>query len=557
MKNRYLITSALLYANGKLHFGHLAGAYLPGDAFARFQRLQGSDVLFLSGSDEYGIAITLAAELEGRTPKEQVDTYDAINRALFEKMQVSFDFYARTTWPGHIAPVQKFFTDLYEKGLIEERVTDQLFSESEQKFLADRYVVGTCPSCNYEKARGDECPRCGASFEASQLIAPRSKLSGSPLIKKPTKHWFLLLDLFKEKLEKWLETKEWKPNVVNFIKGYIKELHPRAITRDMEWGVPIPLPGTEGKVLYVWFDAPIGYISAAIEWAEKKGAPDLWKEYWLKPETKLIHFIGKDNIPFHTAIFPAMCMGQSLPLKLVDEVPANEFYNLEGKKLSKSEGWYVDLEEFLESFTSDQLRYTILSNAPETSDSEFTFADFQTRCNSELLGKLGNLVNRTAVFAKKQCSGKVPPLSTLSSEQELFLSQIRMLTQEAREAFATFRLRRATQLLMEIAQKSNVFFDHQRPWQQAKENPEAMANTVRLCLEALRLLALVASPIIPASAEKIWKMIGEKGEVAKADWDSTLEGSLQEGAELPEPEVLFRRIEDAEIASWKEKLTNT
>ncbi|MCB1149373.1 MAG: methionine--tRNA ligase, partial [Chlamydiia bacterium] len=325
-----LITSALLYANGKLHFGHVAGCYLPADCFARFNRLQGNETLFISGSDEYGIAITMSAELEGRTPKEQIDHYHEVNKALFQKLNISFDHYSRTSWEGHKEPVQQFFKDLLENGYIEERVTEQLYSESEGKFLADRYVVGTCPSCGFDKARGDECPSCGASFEATKLIKPRSKLSGAPLTTRPTKHWFLLLEKFKERLTTWLESKDWKPNVVNFIKGYIKELHARAITRDTTWGVPIPLEGSEGKVLYVWFDAPIGYISATMEYGLLQEKPDLWKEWWLDQEARLIHFLGKDNIPFHTAIFPAMCMGQNLPLKLVDEVPANEFYNLEG-----------------------------------------------------------------------------------------------------------------------------------------------------------------------------------------------------------------------------------
>src|SRR5579862_125579 len=396
---KILITSALPYANGPLHFGHIAGAYLPGDCYARFERLKGNDVLYVCGSDEYGVAITLNAELAGRTPKQHVDIFHEIIKNYFTKLNFSFDHYSRTTWPGHVKTTQEFFRDLLENGYIEEKVTDQLFSEADNRFLADRYVVGTCPKCAFPEARGDECQRCGASYEATDLIQPRSKLTGASLIRKSTKHWFLRFDLFKEKLAQWIAEKEWKPNVINFAKGYIDDLKPRAITRDSDWGIPIPLPHTEGKVFYVWFDAPIGYISAVREWAELKGTPDAWKNYWLDPKTKLVQFIGKDNIPFHAVFFPAMLMGQNQPYKLVDELPANEFYNLEGRQFSKSDGWYIDLDAFFKQFTTDQIRYAIASNAPETSDSEFSWKDFQMRCNSELLGKYGNLVNRTLVFA--------------------------------------------------------------------------------------------------------------------------------------------------------------
>ena len=292
--------------------------------------------------------------------------------------------------------------------ILKSKLRISFIRKQTDKFLADRYVVGTCPRCGYENARGDECPECGASYEATDLKNPRSKLTNAPLILKPTKHWFLLLDKFKDRLSKWLETKDWKPNVINFVKGYIQEMHPRAITRDSTWGVPVPLPNTEGKVLYVWFDAPIGYISATMEWALKKGSPDLWKTYWQDPQTKLVNFIGKDNIPFHAAIFPAMTMGQNQPYKLVDELPANEFYKLEGRQFSKSDGWYIDLDDFFKRYTPEQIRYAIASNAPETSDSEFTWKDFQNRCNSDLLGKYGNLVNRVLVFAKNNCGNMCP-----------------------------------------------------------------------------------------------------------------------------------------------------
>ncbi len=491
-KQKILITSALLYANGPLHFGHIAGAYLPADCYARFQRLQKNDVLYISGSDEYGVAITLSAEIAGRSPREHVDIFHEVNRKLFQKLNISFDHYSRTTWEGHVAPVHQYFKDLLENGYIEDKVTDQLYSEEEKRFLADRYVVGTCPACGHENARGDECPQCGASYEATDLKNPRSKMTDSPLVYKRTRHWFLLLDKFKDKLTKWIDAKEWKPNVVNFVKEYIKGLRPRAITRDSKWGVPIPLPNTEGKVLYVWFDAPIGYISATMEWEPKR-----WKDYWLDPKTKLVHFIGKDNIPFHAAIFPAMTMGQNQPYKLVDELPANEFYMLEGKQFSKTEGWYVDLDDFFARYSADQIRYTIAANAPETSDSEFTWKDFQMRCNAELLSKYGNLINRVLVFAKNNCEGRIPSMHELQPADRKFLEEIQRLIDKAATCYESFKMRRARQIIMELAQLGNVYFDSKKPWKEAKqvETRLSMETTIACCFECLKGLALISYPI--------------------------------------------------------------
>lgn len=549
MSEKILITSALPYANGPLHFGHIAGAYLPADCYARFQRLQKNDVFYVCGSDEYGIAITLSAEIAGRTPQEHVDLFHAVNRTFFEKLNISFDHYSRTTWKGHKEPTQQFFTDLLTNGFIEERVTDQLYSEAENKFLADRYVVGTCPRCGFPDARGDECQKCGASYEATDLKNPRSKLSGSPLVHKSTKHWFLLLDKFKDRLKSWLAAKQWKPNVVNFVKGYIEELRPRAITRDMTWGIPLPLPGTEGKVLYVWFDAPIGYISASKEWAEKQGTPDRWKDYWCDPSTKLVNFIGKDNIPFHAVIFPAMTMGQNQPYKLVDELPANEFYNLEGRQFSKSEGWYIDLEKFFQSYTTDQIRYTIAANAPETSDSEFTWKDFQLRCNTDLVGKFGNLVNRVLVFAKNNCGGVVPPKHTLQPVDERFLSDIKQIVEQAKGAYAGFKVRKASQLIMELAQLGNVYFDGKRPWQDAKlpERREAMETTIACCSECLKALALIAAPIMPEASAKVWRMLGYEVALDQLGWEEVMAQTIPEGQKFKDPNILFVKIEDEQI----------
>lgn len=549
MPKKILITSALLYANGTLHFGHLAGAYLPGDIYARAQRLMQNDVLYISGSDEYGVAITLSAELAGRTPQEHIDLYHAINKDLFNALNFSFDHYSRTTWAGHAAPVQQYFTDLLKNGFIEEKITDQLYSPADQRFLADRYVVGTCPKCGFDPARGDECPSCGSSYETTDLKNPRSLLTGSSLEHRPTKHWFLALDKFRDKLLAWIETKDWKPNVTNFIKGYIKDLHPRAITRDFKWGVPIPLPETEDKVLYVWFDAPIGYITATMEWAQIQKSPERWKDYWLDPETSLVHFIGKDNIPFHSVIFPAMTMGQNMPLKLVDQLPANEFFNLEGRKLSKSEGWYIDLQDFLTRYTPDQLRYTLAANAPETADSEFTWKDFQARCNSELLGKYGNLVNRVMVFAQKQTEGLVPAMKDLQEKDLQFLEKIRFIANDIADCYNQFKVRRACQLIMELAQEGNTYFDHKQPWKEAKqpETLQSMLNTIGCCLECIKLMALTSSPIIPTTAQKVWQMLGHNGDFSQTNWFEVFETPLASGMKLGKPEILFAKVEDEQI----------
>lgn len=555
-REKILITSALPYANGPLHFGHIAGAYLPADCHARFQRLQNKDVLYICGSDEYGIAITMTSERAGRTPKEHVDINHEIIRNFFNQLNISFDHYSRTTWEGHKKPTQQFFLDLLNNGYIEKKRTQQLFSEEEGRFLADRYVVGTCPKCGAENARGDECPACGASFEATDLGNPRSKLTDSKLTLRETEHWFLLLDKFKERLMKWLEDKQWKANVLNFVKSYVEDLRPRAITRDLDWGIPLPLENTEGKVLYVWFDAPIGYISASMEWAKQQGNPERWKDYWMDQNTKLIHFIGKDNLPFHAVIFPAMIMGQNQPYKLVDDIPANEFLTLEGRQFSKSDGWMVDLEDFFRHYTSDQIRYTLAANAPETSDAEFTWEDFQSRCNHELLGKLGNLVNRVLVFAYKQCEGKVPEAKEFEEMDREFIARIQGCLESAESAYSQYKLRRTTQVLMELAQFGNGYFDKKAPWKDAKSTGTQgrMETTIACCLECLKALALIASPVIPTTAQKIWEFLGFQTALEKESWQSVAANNIPNGQELMKPQVLFKRVEDADIENQLEKL---
>ncbi|MCC5832324.1 MAG: methionine--tRNA ligase [Chlamydiales bacterium] len=553
---KILITSALPYANGPLHFGHIAGAYLPADCYARFERLRGNDVLYICGSDEYGVAITLSAELAGRTPKQQADYFHEVNLELFKTLGIRFDHFSRTTCRSHAPIVQDFFRDLDANGFIEAKETEQLYSEADQRFLADRYVVGTCPSCGFEEARGDECVKCGASYEATDLKYPRSKMTGAPLVLKKTLHWFLRFDKFKEKLDPFINTRPWKPNVTHFARAYLDDLRPRAITRDLEWGVPVPLKEAKDKVFYVWFDAPIGYISASQEWAEKRGEPEAWKSYWCDPQTKYVQFIGKDNIPFHAIFFPAMVMGQNQPYKIVDDLVANEFYNLEGRQFSKSEGWIIDLGDFFSRFQTDQIRYALAANAPETGDSEFTWRDFQTRCNSELLGKLGNLVNRVLVFLQNNCEGKIPPEGELEEADHRFLNEINRLTLEVEESYASYKLRRASQLIMELAQTGNAYFDAKTPWKDAKEEERRpiMGTTIALCLQCLKALAGLSFPIIPQTAEKIWKMLGLEKPLEEHIWKDIFELQLEAGKTLSKPTILFQKIEDDVIKMETAKL---
>jgi methionyl-tRNA synthetase len=553
MKEKFLITSALPYANGPIHFGHIAGAYLPADCFARFQRLKKNDVLYICGSDEYGIAITLSAEIAKKTPKELVDIFHEKIFKFFEKMDFSFDHYSRTTWKGHAETVHEFFLDLCDNGYIEEKVENHLFSKKENKFLADRYVIGVCPKCGYEEARGDECQKCGASYEATDLKNPKSKLTKSSLVLKPSKHWYLRFDKFKDQLQEWISKKKWKPNVLKFAMQYIEDLKPRAITRDLYWGVPLPIESAEGKVLYVWFDAPIGYISATKEWAEKKKDKERWKDYWFDKNTKLIHFIGKDNIPFHAIFFPAMIMGQSKEYILPDQIPANEFLLLEGRQFSKSEGWYIDEKDFFSKYTSDQIRYYLAANAPENSDAEFSFSDFQVKCNAELLGKLGNFVNRVLVFSKNNLDGKAPSFENLDSEDEKFLKEIEKLCKKSEDCFENFHLRKASKVIMELSDLGNVYFDHKKPWKLVKTSKQKMKNTIFCALKCVKALSLISCPIIPKTAQKIWELLGYKNVLSKLFWDDVLKKDILENQKL-KTEILFRKVEDSEIEEQKEKL---
>lgn len=556
---KYLITAALPYANGMLHFGHIAGSYLPADCYARYRRMNQDEVLFICGSDEYGIAVAISAEQAKRTPKEQVDHFHAINKSLFEKLQISFDHYGRTTTDIHAETTKEFFFSLLNNGHIEEKFTEQLYSEKDDKFLADRYVEGTCPKCKYENARGDECPKCGASFEAIDLIQPRSKLTKAPLIRKKTKHWFLRFDHFKDQLSHFIEEKEWKPNVYQFAKHYVEELHERAITRDTPWGIKVPLEGADGKVFYVWFDAPIGYISITKEWAILQGDEELWKEYWLNPETTLVQFLGKDNIPFHAVFFPAMIMGQDIPYKLVDYLPANEFYNLEGKQFSKSSGWTIDLDRFLEQFSTDSIRYVIASNAPENGDAEFSWADYQQRVNSDLVGKFGNLVNRVLTFIVSKMKNPELKFERLDEIDHEFIENIETLSFQLLDCFEEFKVRKACSLIMEIASLGNAYFDTKKPWALFKDptKKEELDKVMALCLYALKVLALVSFPIIPQAAKELWTMLGFEENLETVAIRKELKIVSFNSQELKEPKILFKKIEDQVIEQEEALLKNT
>ncbi len=553
MEQKVLITAALLYANGPLHFGHLAGAFLPADVYARFQRMQNKKVLFLSGSDEYGLPITLNAEKEGKTYQEYIEFFHTLNASLLASMQISFDHYSRTTNQFHKPLVQEMFLEMEKNGYIEKKKKNHLYSSKEGKFLADRYVVGVCPKCSYEKARGDECPQCGASFEAEQLIKPRSSLTGSSLVLKESLHWYLRLDLFKEKLLLWIKEKPWKESVLSFAKNYIEELRPRAITRDSSWGVEVPLKEAKDKVFYVWFDAPIGYLSATQEWAEKIGEKEKWKEFWEDPEVCYVQFIGKDNIPFHAAFFPAMLLGLKKPYHLVDVLAANEFFLLEGKQFSKSEGWFVDLASFLKRYTSDQLRYALCANAPETADSEFSFKDFQRRSNSELLGKLGNFVHRTLLFCKKVWGDEPLPKISLLEEEKKFIREARALCEKVAFCYESFSPRRACQEIMNLAQKANVYFDATKPWVLFKreEDREKLYSVLYSFLECVKLLAISSFPIIPESASKIVQFLGLEG-LLQGSWKEAIQKKIE--GPLQTPTTLFQKIEEAQMEKELENL---
>ncbi|MCF3111618.1 methionine--tRNA ligase [Niabella sp. CC-SYL272] len=560
---RTLITAALPYANGPVHIGHLAGCYIPADIYARYLRAQKKDVKLIGGSDEHGVPITIRAMKEGVSPQDIVDKYHAQIKESFEQMGISFDIYSRTSNPVHHQTAADFFKVLYDKGLFEERETEQYYDEKTNTFLADRYITGTCPVCGNPGAFGDQCEKCGSSLSPEQLINPRSTLSDAIPVKKKTKHWYFPLQNYETWLKQWIleDHKEWKANVYGQCKSWLDNgLQPRAMTRDSNWGIKVPLPDAEGKVLYVWFDAPIGYISATKELTEQ------WADYWCQEDTRLIHFIGKDNIVFHCIIFPAMLKAHG-NFVLPDNVPANEFLNIEGQKVSTSRNWAVWVHEYVKDFPGceDALRYVLCSNAPETKDNDFTWKDFQDRINNELVSIFGNFVNRTFVLMHKLCGGKVPKLHTelLDDADKTLISDIQQAEARVQTALENFRFRDALFEVIDLSRKGNKYMQDKEPWILAKqltaENPESallqqrIDNCLHLCLQLTANLAILINPFLPATAKKMLHMMKVVDRIL--DWENAGKiNLLSVGYALRAPELLFRKIEDAEIEAQLLKL---
>ncbi len=551
---RTLVTTALPYANGPVHIGHLAGVYVPADIYTRFLRLRGEDVLMIGGSDEHGVPITLRARKEGVTPQQVVDRYHTIIKDSLEELGVSFDIYSRTTSPLHHETASEFFRHLYDKGEFTVQTSLQPYDASAGEFLADRYVTGTCPKCGNEHAYGDQCEACGSSLNATDLINPRSALSGTPIEMRETTHWYLPLDKWESRLKEWILDghKEWKSNVYGQCKSWLEGgLQPRAVSRDLNWGVPVPVEGAEGKVLYVWFDAPIGYISNT-----KELRPDDWQKWWKDPETRIINFIGKDNIVFHCIVFPAMMMAYGDGFQLPDNVPANEFLNLEGDKISTSRNWAVWLHEYLREFPGKQdvLRYVLTANAPETKDNDFTWADFQARNNNELVAILGNFVNRAVVLTHKYFDGNIPAPGQLTDTEARVHQEVKAAAAALTEALENFRFREALKQAMEIARIGNRYLQETEPWKVAKTDMERTAAILNTALQLCANIAVAFEPFIPFSAGRLAAMLNLKD----LSWDMLGRFDLlPAGASVAQPELLFEKIEDSVVAAQVQKLLDT
>ncbi|MBI1807606.1 MAG: methionine--tRNA ligase [Ignavibacteria bacterium] len=563
---RILVTAALPYANGKIHLGHLAGAYLPSDIYVRYQRSMKRDVVFLCGSDEHGVPITITAEQEKTTPQAVVDRYHALNKAAFEKFGMSFDNYSRTSMPLHHEMAREFFLELHKAGVLKEKKEKQLYDKKAGMFLPDRYVEGTCPVCANPDARGDQCERCGTFLNPTDLKNPRSKITGETPTVRETTHFYFPLGAYQQQLEEYIAAADardgWKENVLQYCRGWFKEgLQDRAVTRDLDWGVKIPIKGYETKVLYVWFDAVLGYVSATKEWASQQGHPDKWKNYWLSSTTKYVAFIGKDNVVFHCIVFPAMLMAWNAtsPGKYVlpENVPANEFLNFEGQKFSKSRGWGIDVDEFLEEFPADALRYTLTMNLPELRDTDFTWKDFQARNNNELADILGNFINRTFTFAHRNFDGKIPELGPLNDLDKQLLSSLQSVPKKAGKLFEQYHFRDAVLEIMNLARFANKYFNDSEPWKTLKTDPVRCATTINLCLQAIRSLAILLEPTVPFSAAKMWRMLNLPQSPSQAGWKSAAEVVLTTGRGLGQAEILFSKIEDEAIKKHVEKLPST
>lgn len=556
--DRYTVTAALPYTNGPIHIGHLAGVYVPADIYVRYLRLTDKDVAFVCGSDEHGVAIPMKAKKEGVTPEEIIDKYHSIIKKSFADFGISFDNYSRTSAKIHHATASDFFKKMYRQGDFLEETTAQLYDDEAQQFLADRFVVGTCPRCGYEEAYGDQCENCGSSLNATDLISPKSTLTGTLPTLKETKHWFLPLDQYEDFLKDWIleqHKTDWKPNVYGQCKSWIDDgLKPRAVTRDLDWGIPVPVPGAKGKVLYVWFDAPIGYVSSTKEWAEREGKD--WEPYWKDKNTKLLHFIGKDNIVFHCIIFPSIlkAMGDYV---LPENVPANEFLNLEGNKLSTSKNWAVWLHEYLVEFPDmqDVLRYTLTANAPETKDNDFTWKDFQARNNNELVAIFGNFVNRVVVLTNKYYEGIVPNPGTFKTVDSEALAKLRDFPETLSASLDRYRFREASQELMNLARLGNKYLADEEPWKVIKEDEARVRTIMYVALQVVSALAVLSEPFLPFTAKKLKDILGLTG----VGWSdvSDRDTLLPPGHRIEQATLLFRKIEDKEIQAQLDKLEAT
>ncbi len=555
MADKILVTAALPYANGPLHVGHLAGAYIPADVFVRYQRLKGSDVIFICGSDEHGVPITIRADREKVTPQEIVDRYHFMMKESFRRLGILFDNYSRTSLPLHHRISQDIFLKLNEKGYVNQQEVRQYYCVSCSRFLPDRYIEGECPHCHHGGARGDQCESCGRWLEPEQLITPRCKICGNPPEMRATRHWYFRLSAFQQKLQEWQASKpNWKSNVREFCAGWFSEgLTDRPITRDIDWGIPVPLPGAEGKVLYVWFDAPIGYISSTVEWAQNLGTPDRWRDYWCNPETRLIHFIGKDNIVFHAIVWPAVLMAHG-EFILPDNIPANEFLNIEGEKLSTSRNWAVWVDDYLALFPPDPLRYYLAANAPESKDSDFAWKDFQARNNGELADIVGNLVNRSLSFIEKHFDAKVPEAPELAGTDKELLALVAAAATNIGALLDDFQVRRAAGELMNVARLGNKYFNDAAPWTSLNQDRARCAATLYTIIQLDLALAVLMDPIMPFSAARLWKMLNAPGSHQDQRWQDIPNLRLPAGHPLGAREILFRKIEDELIDSQVAKL---
>ncbi|MDR0560530.1 MAG: methionine--tRNA ligase [Prevotellaceae bacterium] len=547
---RYLVTSALPYANGPVHIGHLAGVYIPADIYSRYLRLRGYDVKFIGGSDEHGVPITIKALKSGITPQDVVDKYHTIIKESFERFGISFDIYSRTTSSIHHETAAAFFRKLYDDGKFVEQTTEQFYDEETGQFLADRYIVGACPKCGAENAYGDQCEVCGSTLSPAELINPKSTISGSVPVLKKTSHWYLPLEKYQSFLEKWIleEHREWKPNVYGQCKSWLDQgLQPRAVSRDLSWGVPVPVEGAEGKVLYVWFDAPIGYISNT-----KELLPDSWELYWKSSESKLVHFIGKDNIVFHCIVFPSMLKAHGEYI-LPDNVPANEFLNLEGEKISTTRNWAVWLHEYLDEMPGkeDVLRYVLCANAPESKDNDFTWKDYQTRNNSELVAILGNFVNRAMTLTWKYFAGKMPAVGELTGLDREVLAEIPNIRKELENYIETYKFREALKKAMDLARLGNKYLADTEPWKLLESDRNRVATVLNVSLQICAALSIILEPFLPFTVIRLRKMLN----IGALKWDS--ENFIEEGHQFSEPELLFEKIDDNVINFQTDKLAKT